>query len=54
LLGITNIRDDRCLLTAISIPLENKQNQNLNNSYQKLEKVWTNWYQKWENNFPKF
>ncbi len=58
LLGITYIRDNRCLLTAISLPLENKQNQDLNNtslnnSYQKLEKVWINWYQKWENNFPK-
>jgi cyanosortase A-associated protein len=42
----------------MSIPLETSQisnlkNNSLDNAYQKLEKAWTNWHQKWENNFPK-
>ncbi|MEI6332299.1 MAG: cyanoexosortase A system-associated protein [Pseudanabaena sp. ELA645] len=57
LLGVTYIRDNRCLFTIMSVPLEKAQISNLNNNsldnaYQKLEKAWTNWYQKWENNFP--
>ena len=58
LIGITDLRDIRCLFTIISVPLENKQIGNFNNnsldvSYQKLEKAWSDWYNKWEDNFPK-
>jgi cyanosortase A-associated protein len=59
LLGMTAIRDNRCLLTIMSVPLETAQISNLNNNsldnaYQKLEKTWINWHQKWENDFPKY
>jgi cyanosortase A-associated protein len=58
LLGFSYIRDNRCLFTVMSVPLEkaqisNLQNNSLDNHHQKLEKAWTNWYQKWENNFPR-
>ena len=58
LLGMSYIRDNRCLFTIMSVPLEKSQisdlkNNSLDDAYQKLEKAWTSWYQKWENNFPK-
>ena len=58
LLGTTDLRDTRCLFTILSIPLENQnldsQNFNfLDESYQKLEKAWTNWHQDWQKKFPK-
>ncbi len=58
LLGVTNLRDHRCLFTTISMPLENPKlvNQSTNSlakMHQKLEKAWTNWYQNWQDDFPK-
>ena len=58
LLGFSYIRDDRCLFTVMSVSLQKSQTSNLQNNslddhHQKLEKAWTNWYQKWENNFPR-
>ena len=59
LLGTTDLRDIRCLFTIMSVPLDNRKinepNNNLLNdtSYRQLEKSWTNWYQKWDNKFPK-
>ncbi len=56
-LGMTDLRDTRCLFTIMSIPLDSKNvdNQSINsldNIYQKLENTWTDWYQNWGNNFP--
>ena len=58
LLGFSYIRDIRCLFTVMSVPLDKTQisslqNNSLDNHHRKLEKAWTNWYQKWENNFPR-
>jgi len=47
LLGMRDLRNNRCLLTTISIKLEKNK---LEPSYQILEKIWTNWYQIWKNN----
>ncbi len=57
LIGFADLRDNRCLFTTLSIPLENQQlvNQPINSldkTYRKLEEVWTNWYQKWQDDFP--
>jgi cyanosortase A-associated protein len=57
LLGMTDLRDTRCLFTIMSIPLKTKKSDNqsinsLDNIYQKLENTWTDWYQNWGNNFP--
>ena len=58
LLGVTNLRNNRCLFTIISIPLENPKlvNQSTNSlakMYQKLESVWINWHKNWHYDFPK-
>lgn len=58
LFGTTDLRDTRCLFTIMSIPLEdqNLDSQNVNSldeSYQKLEKAWTNWHQDRQKNFPR-
>ncbi len=57
IIGMTDLRDTRCLFTIMSIPLDSKDLDNqsgnsLDNVYQKLENTWTDWYKNWENNFP--
>jgi cyanosortase A-associated protein len=65
LLGVIHLRDTRCLFVVMSIPLSDINSttnpsldlnqQRINGSkvtYQKLEKVWINWYKNWENKFP--
>lgn len=49
LLGMRDLRDNRCLLTTISIKLDKLEKNKLEQSYQILEKTWTNWYQIWKN-----
>jgi len=57
LMGTSDLFDDRCLFTTISIPIEkNDLGQNsssLDKKYQTLEKVWINWHLYWKDNFPK-
>jgi len=58
LLGTTDLRDTRCLFTIMSIPLEDnnldsQQVNSLDDSYQKLEKIWINWHKDWQRIFPK-
>ena len=58
LLGVTSLRDNRCLFTTISIPLENPKLVNQSTSslvkmHQKLESVWINWHKNWHYDFPK-
>ena len=56
LIGVADLRDDRCLLTAMSIDLESKvtpQNKEiLEPIYQKLQSSWSNWFANWQSNFP--
>jgi cyanosortase A-associated protein len=49
LLGTGELRDQRCLWTQMSIPL-NQTSQN--NAYNLLESAWASWYKQWENKFP--
>jgi cyanosortase A-associated protein len=57
LIGVTDLRDSRCLFTTMSIALTpkmvNQSNYALDKTYQKLEIVWFHWYQNWSDNFPK-
>ena len=63
LLGVTNLRDNRCLFTTISISLKsillenpksvNQRTNSLTKTHQKLESAWTNWHQNWQDDFPK-
>ncbi|PZU94430.1 MAG: hypothetical protein DCE90_15040 [Pseudanabaena sp.] len=56
LIGLADLRDDRCLLTAMSIALDSKitpQNKEvLEPVYQKLQQSWSNWFANWQGNFP--
>jgi cyanosortase A-associated protein len=49
LLGISDLRDHRCLLTLLSVPHQSSNQL----SHQLLESVWEVWYQYWQYNFPK-
>jgi cyanosortase A-associated protein len=58
LMGTSDLFDDRCLFTTISIPIEKndlvgKNNSSLDKKYQTLEKAWINWHLYWKDNFPK-
>ena len=49
LFGKGTIRDRRCLLTNLSIPLENLQPEIANKV---LQEVWQDWYSWWQPRFP--
>ncbi|BBC25492.1 cyanoexosortase A system-associated protein [Pseudanabaena sp. ABRG5-3] len=58
LMGTSDLFDDRCLFTTISIPIEKndlvgQNNSSLDKKYQTLEKAWINWHLYWKDNFPK-
>ena len=50
LLGQTDLRDRRCLWTLISTPITT--DSNLQDTNQKLEKIWISWYEWWKPRFP--
>lgn len=50
LLGQGNLKDERCLWTNLSIPLNSSTSEV---AYQKLETIWVSWYQWWRPRFPK-
>ncbi|MEB3828724.1 cyanoexosortase A system-associated protein [Phormidium sp. CCY1219] len=49
LLGQQKLRDFRCMLTVLSIPLDKNSPEN---SYSILESVWVSWYRWWQPRFP--
>ena len=49
LLGRQELRDNRCLWTHLSIPL----NQSSPDAYSTLEQAWFSWYKWWQTRFPK-
>lgn len=49
LLGRQELRDNRCLWTHLSIPL----NQSDPDAYSTLEQAWFSWYKWWQTRFPK-
>ncbi|MGA9380656.1 MAG: cyanoexosortase A system-associated protein [Phormidium sp.] len=50
LLGQENLKDERCLWTNLSIPLNHSSPEV---AYQSLENVWFSWYRWWNPQFPK-
>lgn len=50
LLGQDNLKDERCLWTNLSVPLNNSTSEL---AYQQLETVWVTWYQWWRPRLPK-
>ena len=51
LLGITDLRDYRCLFTVISTPILKSDNTPAIN-YQYLEASWIDWHRFWQGKFP--
>lgn len=49
MLGKESIRDRRCLLTNLSLPLDNLSPEI---AYEILEEVWQDWYSWWQPQFP--
>ncbi|OIP77443.1 MAG: hypothetical protein AUK48_03955 [Oscillatoriales cyanobacterium CG2_30_44_21] len=56
LIGVADLRDDRCILTALSIALDSditpQNKEMLEPIYQKLQRSWSNWFANWQSNFP--
>lgn len=56
MIGIADLRDNRCLLTAMSIALDSQitpqSQETLEPIYQKLQRSWSNWFANWQGNFP--
>lgn len=50
LLGQENLKDERCLWTYLSIPVNSSPPEV---AYQNLENVWFSWYKWWSPRFPK-
>lgn len=49
LVAKADLRDRRCLLTTLSLPI---QQDSLKTTAEQLERVWVNWYQWWQPRFP--
>lgn len=50
LLGRQELRDNRCLWTHLSIPLNQSDPES---AYSNLEQAWFSWYKWWQTRFPK-
>ncbi|MBW4444598.1 MAG: cyanoexosortase A system-associated protein [Plectolyngbya sp. WJT66-NPBG17] len=50
LVGLSDIRDNRCLLVHLQMPLQNRSPEQ---AYQLLEQAWTEWHHSWQPRFQR-